>query len=84
MLAERQELDSNILLSPAGRTRIFTEGVAVRRLGVRVIGDRAGVTASPRVREWMSPADCVGFVILVAGEAKCRRYDEPSDHVGAT
>jgi hypothetical protein len=69
-LAEGEELDSNILLSPARRTRIFIEGVAVRRLGDRVIGDRAGISASLRVRECMSTADRVGFVVLVAGEAK--------------
>jgi len=52
--------------------------------GDRVIGDRAGITASLRVRECMSTADRVGSVVLVAGEAKCRRHDEPSDHVGET
>jgi hypothetical protein len=84
MLAEGHELDSNILLSPVRRTRIFTEGVAVRRLGDRVVGNRAGITASLRVRECMSTADRVGFVVLVAGEAKCHCHDEPSDYVGAT
>ena len=69
-LAEGEELESNILLSPVRRTRIFTEAVAVGRLGDRVIGNRAGITASLRVRECMSTADRVGFVVLVAGEAK--------------
>ncbi|HWX32806.1 MAG TPA: hypothetical protein VNZ53_35920, partial [Steroidobacteraceae bacterium] len=59
-------------------------GVAVRRLGDRVIGNRAGITASLRVRESMSTADRMGFVVLVAGEAKCHCHDEPSDYVGAT
>jgi|GEM_PF-6231601 len=31
MLADGQEVDSNILLFPVRRTRILTEGVAVRR-----------------------------------------------------
>jgi hypothetical protein len=52
--------------------------------GDRVIGNRAGITASLRVRECMSTADRVGFVVLVAGEAKCHCHDEPSDYVGAT
>ena len=66
------------------RIRIFTEGVAVWRLGDRVIDDRAGITARLRVRECMSTADRVRFVVLVPGDAKCRRHDEPSEHVGAT
>jgi hypothetical protein len=33
ILVEGQELDPNILSSPVRRTRIFTEGVAVRRIG---------------------------------------------------
>ena len=85
MLAEGQELDSNILLSPVRRTRIFTEGVAVRRLGDRVIGNRAGITASLKVREGMSAADRVGFVSFSSpGRRKCHRHEERSDQVGAT
>jgi hypothetical protein len=82
MLAEGQELDSNILLSPVRRTRIFTEGVAVRRLGDRVIGNRAGITASLRVREGMSAADRAGFVSFSSpGRRKCHRHEERSDQV---
>ena len=39
----------------------------MRRLGDRVIGDWAGITASLRVRECMSTADRVGFIVLVVG-----------------